>query len=221
MSRRLPVTLVGGFPGAGKTSLLHDFVSRGLNGYLAVLVENPGPLNLDAKALRGLCGAMRRQQDVVLELPNGGEAAQLDWLARTLRELAAAGRFEQVLVETAGTTNAARLAWHFSGDVLSKLAEVREIICVVDALDFHRGVAGGSRLRQETTSGAGLAEFQRAQIADASLIVLNKCDLVGEAERHECLNILHGLNPEASLAETALRRIIAGSMESNRHRRAA
>ena len=45
---RLPVTLVGGFLGAGKTSLLHHVISEHRGGYLAVLVENPGALNLAA-----------------------------------------------------------------------------------------------------------------------------------------------------------------------------
>ena len=75
MNSRLPVTLIGGFLGAGKTSFLHHVIGEHQGGHLAVLVENPGPLNLDAKAIRGLCGAMRRAQDTVLEIPGGDEAA--------------------------------------------------------------------------------------------------------------------------------------------------
>src|SRR5580698_11311550 len=77
MNRRLPVTLVGGFLGAGKTSLLHHFISEHQSGHLAVLVENPGALNLDAKALNGLCGAMRRTHDTVLAIPSEDEPDQL------------------------------------------------------------------------------------------------------------------------------------------------
>src|SRR5580692_12016957 len=99
MNRRLPVTLVSGFPGAGKTSLLHHFISEHRGGYLAVLVENADTLNLDASAMRGLCGAMRRQHDRVLEFPPGDEKTQIEWLAATLRGLAQDGRFERVLIE--------------------------------------------------------------------------------------------------------------------------
>ena len=98
---RLPVTIVGGFLGAGKTSLLHHMISEHRGGHLAVLVENPGPLNLDARALRGLCGAMRRTNDAVFEIPNGDEAAQVGAIATTLRDLAQAGRYERVLIEVA------------------------------------------------------------------------------------------------------------------------
>ncbi len=113
MNRRLPVTLVGGFLGAGKTSLLHHFISEHRGGHLAVLVENPGALNLDAKALGGLCGAMRRTNDTVLEIPNADEDAQIAWIAARLRDFSLAGRYERVLIEVAGTSNAARLAQHF------------------------------------------------------------------------------------------------------------
>ena len=113
MSSRLPVTFIGGFLGAGKTSLLHEIISEHKGGHLAVLVENPGTLNLDAKAVRGLCGAMRRQYDTVLEIPGGDEATQAGWIAARLREFSEAGRYERVLVEVAGTSNAARLAEHF------------------------------------------------------------------------------------------------------------
>src|SRR5271167_2379811 len=113
MNSRLPVTLVGGFLGAGKTSLLHHIISEYQGGHLAVLVENPGALNLDAKALRGLCGAMRRLNDTVLEIPEGDETAQIEWIAARLREFSLAGRYERVMVEVGGTANAARLARHF------------------------------------------------------------------------------------------------------------
>ena len=113
-------------------------------GYLAVLVENPGPLNLDAKALRGLCGAMRRTNDTVLEIPDGDEATQVGWIAARLREFSEAGRYERVLVEVGGMTNAARLARHFGllpgqPETFSPWAELHQTICVVDALDFFSG----------------------------------------------------------------------------------
>jgi G3E family GTPase len=201
MNRRLPVTLVSGFPGAGKTSLLHHFISEHRGGYLAVLVENADTLNLDAKAVRGLCGAMRRQHDRVLEFPPGDEKAQIEWLSATLRGLAQDGRFERVLIETAGTTSAGWIARHFGllpgqSDTLAAWAELNQIICVVDALDFHRGTVVAAR-------PDAFRDFQLAQIGSATLLVLNKCDLVDEAERNVCLNLLGQINPQASLTETA------------------
>jgi G3E family GTPase len=201
MNRRLPITVVGGFCGAGKTSLLHQMISEHQGGNLAVLVENPGALNVDARSLRGLCGAMRRFSDVVEEFPALEEAEQVEWLAAKLREWAMSGRFERVLVEVSGTMNAARLGRYFGllpgqSDQLAPWAELHQILCVVDALDFHRAVA-------RRASPGALIDFQHAQIEGASLLVLNKCDLVDDAQRAACARLLRLINPDAELIETA------------------
>jgi len=192
---RLPVTLVGGFLGAGKTSLLHYIISEHRGGYLAVLVENLGALNLDAKALKGLCGAMRRTNDAVFEIPNGDEAAQLGAIAATLRDLVEAGRYERVLIEVAGTANPAWLAEYFlAGGPLNSWGHLEQIICVVDALDYFRG---------GTESGKSWGSFQDEQMASSTLVVLNKCDLLDERELALCSAKLHKAHPLAQIAETA------------------
>ncbi|MCE0496450.1 MAG: GTP-binding protein [Methylacidiphilales bacterium] len=200
MNRRLPVTLVGGFLGAGKTSLLHHFISEHRGGHLALLVESPGAVNHDAKALHGLCGAMRREHDAVLEIPSEDEAAQVAWITARLREWSTAGHHEQVLIEVGGTTNAARLGRYFAplpgqAETLAPWAELRQIVCVVDALDFFHMVG--------TSLSDALDDFQRAQIEGASLVVLNKCDLVDDSQRALCTNRLRALNPGALVIETA------------------
>jgi G3E family GTPase len=197
MKARLPVTLVGGFLGAGKTSLLHHIISEHHGGHLATLVENPGALNLDAKALRGLCGAMRRTQDAVFEIPDGAETAQAQAVANTLRDLALAGRYERALIEIAGTASPAWLAEHFlAGGVANEWGHLEQIICVVDALDYFRAGRGPA-------SEASLWAFQNEQIAGASLIVLNKCDLLQDDERKLCLGALRQAHRDCPIIETA------------------
>ncbi len=203
MNRRLPVTLVGGFLGAGKTSFLHHSISEHQGGNLAVFVGNPGALNLDAKAIRGLCGAMRRSFDAVHEIPAGDEAMQIEWIANQLRECSLAGRFERVLIEVSGTANAARLGQHFGllpgqSEKFKPWAELHQIVCVVDALDFHRVFVASKRDGFPDT----LFDFQEAQIEGTSLLILNKCDLIGEEERGACTRLLRLINPDAQIIET-------------------
>jgi G3E family GTPase len=172
MNRHLPVTLVGGFLGAGKTSLLHHLISEHRGGYLAVMVENPGPLNLDAKALRGLCGAMGRTNDAVFEIPDGDAAAQIGAIANCLRDLSQAGRYERVLLELAGTSGPGWLAPEFrEGGAFAPWADMCQAICVVDALGYWS--AG-----KESKTDANSWNFQNEQIAGASLVDLNKCELL-------------------------------------------
>jgi G3E family GTPase len=201
MNRRLPVTIVGGFLGAGKTSLLHYLISEHRGGHLAILVENPGALNLDGQALRGLCGAMRRQSDTVREIPAGSETAQLEWMAATLRELFLAGRHEHVLIEIGGLSNPAWLGRHFGlvtapADAFSSWAELHQIVCVVDAIDLFRST-------RQASPGSALGIFQNEQITGATLVILNKCDLISDEERLVCRDLIRELNSEARVIETA------------------
>ncbi len=202
MNRRLPVTLVGGFLGAGKTSLLHHIISEHRGGHLALLVDHPGTLNPDAQALRGLCGAMRRTHDAVLAIPAVDETTQLEWIAARLREFSESGRYERVLVEVAGTSNAARFAEHFDPasdgpQSFAPWAELEQIVCVVDALDYLRTGRGPA-------TGKGLWDFVNEQIAGATLVVLNKCDLLDEQELDLCRRMLQTLHGGAlRIIETA------------------
>lgn len=201
MNRPLPVTLVGGFLGAGKTSLLHHFISEHATAPLAIFVESLGGPNLDAKAVRGLCGAMRRTQDLVLEIPAGEESEQIDWLVQKLKELSGEGRFERALIEVSGTTNPARLGrcFGFASDRFAPGTKLDQIICVIDALDFYRGVVAPL----QRGLAAQFLDFQQAQIEGATLLVLNKCDLVEDAERNACLELLGLFNSSAPMAEIA------------------
>jgi G3E family GTPase len=187
MPRPLPVTLVGGFLGAGKTSLLHHLISEEPGGHLAVLVEGTGQLGFDAKALRGLCGAMRREYDIV------DEFADDVGLAEALRAIAQAGRHERVLVEVSGLTSPAhwaRLVAMSQGTIF-----VESIVVVVDLLDFQQKAVPASDEK-------ALRDFQREQIECASLLVLNKCDLANDEARQAATRALRTMNPQARIIET-------------------
>ena len=197
MSSRLPVTLIGGFLGAGKTSLLHHLITEHEGGYLAVLVENPGPLNLDAKALKGLCGAMRRSHDTVLEIPDGDAPSQISAIANCLRDLSAAGRYERVLIELAGTSGPAWLTPEFlDGGAFAPWAELSQVICVVGALEQWRTMQGPASMKP-------MEQFFHEQAAGATMIVLNKCDLIEERQVAECTKELRRVIPGARIIETA------------------
>jgi G3E family GTPase len=137
----------------------------------------------------------------VLEIPDGDDAGQIEWLGARLRELAESGRFERVLVEAGGMTNTARLARHFGAapgepETFAPWAELAQNICVVDALDFFRAGRGAP-------PEPALGHFQNEQMADASLIVLNKCDLLDASDLEWCRRNLHAAHHPGRIIETA------------------
>jgi G3E family GTPase len=141
---------------------------------------------------------------VVVQIPNEDQAAQIEWIGARLLEFSEMGRFERVLIELSGTSNAARLGEHFGllpgqSDILAEGADLHQIVNVVDALDFYRTVVAPAA----KNSYEDLIDFQRSQIESASLLVLNKCDLVDDAQRTTCTELLRSINPNAKIIETA------------------
>ena len=156
MPSPLPVTLVTGFLGAGKTSLLHHLVSEHTGGHLALLLEKTGEIDFDAKAMRGLAGAMGRRNDVVEEIDDAAE------LAAVVAEIAAGARHERIVMEVGGLTLGSY--WERALHGLEKAARIENVVAVVDLLDWAHGGAGEK-------GGDAARNFQQAQIEAASIIV--------------------------------------------------
>jgi G3E family GTPase len=175
------VTLVGGFLGAGKTSLLHHFLAEQATEPVAIFVEEIDPAAFDLKALRGLSGVMQRT-DLVEQIPTDADA---EWWKEIPESC-------PVLIEVAGTTNPARLLKFFPDQ------EVR-IVCVVDAIDLYHAVIGPQRAGKP----AVFFDFLRGQILSATHLVLNKCDVVNAEERGACREFLREIYPAAKIIETS------------------
>jgi len=192
MARALPITFVAGFLGAGKTSLLHHLITEQPGGHLAVLVESTGEINMDARALRGLCGAMRRSFDVVEEFGSTED------LHGALNEYTQAARHERMLVEVSGLTQAGYWVRKLRESSSSVLIE--SVVVVVDLLDFHAGFVAPASPDESSTA---VREFQCEQIEGATVLVLNKCDLAGDTEREAANRKLRAMNARARIIETA------------------
>ncbi len=203
-NRRLGVMLVGGFFGAGKSSLLHHFLSEQKGGYQAVVVEACGAINHDALAFRGLLGARRRLYDLVLPVPSLlTGSALVPWLNDRLREITQAGLYERVWIELSGVTDIRGLAREFrvlpdQPEGLSRFAYLMHAVVVVDGLDFLRDVVVAAQRKQP----GPWVDFHHSQVESATVVILNKCDLMDDEERGRCQRLLRVMNPDALIIET-------------------
>lgn len=204
-----PVTVLSGFLGAGKTTLLRHLLAQAGSAGVgpergrrwAVVVNDLAEINIDAQ-LVAQAGAAR-----TVALGNGCVCCTVrDELAETLAELCATGGFDHVLVETTGVADPRAVADLFVrknvfGRSLSDFARLQSLVTVVDARAFldERGRAGAD---VGASSGGGpktVFEVMLDQVECADVLVLNKCDLVGDAELAGVEALLHGLNPRAEV----------------------
>ena len=203
-----PVTVLCGFLGAGKTTLLNHLLSQAEGRRWAAVVNDVAAINIDAAVVRSASGP---GGDVV-ELGNGCVCcSSRDELGETVAELASSGKYEHILVETTGVAEPRGIAALFLqknsfGRSLNDFAQLSALVSVVDSAQFLRewrehGAPGAKR--QTLTGGIRpVFELMLEQIECADVLLLNKVDLIDEAEREEIESIVRGLNAKAEIVAT-------------------
>ena len=194
-----PVTVLSGFLGAGKTTLLRHLLGQAAGRKWAAVVNDVAAVNVDAQLAAG-AGAAR-----VVELGNGCVCCSVkDSLAETIAELAAQRTYEHILVETTGVAEPRGVAdlfirknefWRCLGD----FARLSALVTVIDSRSFleeQRKSRGGGATPEGKKP---VFELMVDQAECADVLVLNKCDLVGEAELAELEGVLRILNPRAEV----------------------
>ena len=161
----IPITLIAGFLGAGKTTMLNRLL-QGEHGYrIAVLVNDFGAINIDAELVE-------TAGDQVVSLSNGCVCCTIrdDLLSTVWELLERPERPEYIVIEASGIADPSAIAFTFASAGRHEAIFLDAIVTVIDAAsDF------GS---QEES----LRTLMENQIQVADIIVLNKCDLVEAAE---------------------------------------
>ncbi|MDG4838526.1 GTP-binding protein [Micromonospora sp. WMMD967] len=207
MTGRLPVTVLSGFLGAGKTSLLNHVLANREGLRVAVIVNDMSEINIDAALVRD-GGALSRTEERLVELTNGCICCTLrDDLLDEVARLARRGRFDYLLIESSGISEPMPVAATFAfgvedGQVLDDLARLDTTVTVVDAAALLARIEAG-----ETLEARGLAAYEGDdrsisdllvdQIEFADVLVVNKTDLVAPENLAVVEALLTRLSPAA------------------------
>ncbi|GAB3040835.1 GTP-binding protein [Natronobiforma cellulositropha] len=207
---RIPVTVLSGSLGAGKTTVLNHILSADHGLEVAVVVNDMGEVNVDAEAVA-------QQSDLggdeeIIELSNGCICCRLrgDMLEEVGR-LAERREFDYLLVESSGISEPIPVAQTFalgfedaSFDPTDTYA-LDTMVTVVNAHSFYESFDSGAALTDDgLTPDAGRVpeEVLLDQIEFCDVLVLNKCDLVPDDALDEIEAVLERLQPRATLVRT-------------------
>jgi G3E family GTPase len=206
---KLPVTVLSGFLGAGKTTVLSHLLNNREGRRVAVIVNDMSDINIDASAVKNEV-QLNRSEEKLVEMSNGCICCTLrEDLLLEVRKLADEGRFDYLLIESTGISEPLPVAETFTfadedGNSLSDIARLDTMVTVVDALNFMADYDEAKDL-QET--GEHLGEEDKRSVADllvdqvefADVILISKTDLVDESTLQRLIAILKALNTEAEI----------------------
>jgi G3E family GTPase len=183
-SEKIPVTVLTGYLGAGKTTLLNRILSEPHGKKFAVIVNEFGEIGIDNDLIVGA-------DEEVFEMNNGCVCCTVRGdLIRIIEGLMRRkGKFDAIIVETTGLADPAPVAQTFFVDEnVGRKTRLDAVVTVADAKWLK------DRLKD--------APEAKNQIAFADVILLNKTDLVSDAELREVEARIRGINPYAKLHRT-------------------
>jgi G3E family GTPase len=217
-SEPLRTTVLSGFLGAGKTTLLNHILRNREGLRVAVIVNDMSEVNIDSRLVEDAAEAagvgLSRTEEKLVEMSNGCICCTLrEDLLREVRDLAGAGRFDYLLIESTGISEPLPVAATFDfeaddGASLKTVARIDTMVTVVDALNLLDDYAsddllGARGLELGEGDDRHVVNLLVEQIEFADVIVITKVDLV-EPERVALVRaVLQRLNPNARIVEAA------------------
>ncbi|MBD2846742.1 GTP-binding protein [Paenibacillus sp. IB182496] len=208
--KKLPVTVLSGYLGAGKTTVLNHILNNRQGLRVAVIVNDLSEVNVDAALVRN-GGGLSRTQEQLVEMSNGCICCTLrEDLLLEVQRLAAQGRFDYILIESTGVGEPVPVAQTFTykdeeqNIDLSDICRLDCMATVVDAYRFWHDYSSGDSLldrkqavdEQDTRD---VVDLLIDQIEFCDVLILNKCDLVEPAELERLEGVLRRLQPSAKL----------------------
>jgi len=206
---KLPVTVLSGFLGAGKTTVLSHILNNRQGKKVAVIVNDMSEINIDSAIVQNDV-SLNRSEEKLVEMSNGCICCTLrEDLLEEVNKLAKEGRFDYLVIESTGISEPLPVAETFTfadeeGVSLSDVSNLDTMVTVVDAVNFLKDYEEAKYLQD---TGESLGEEDERSVADllvdqvefADVILVSKTDLAKADDIERLTAILKTLNTDAKI----------------------
>ena len=209
MSKVIPITVLTGYLGAGKTTLINHVLNNQEGYKVAVIVNDIGEVNIDAELIQK-GGIVKEEDSNLVPLSNGCICCTLKVdLMKQIGELVRTGKFDYILIEASGICEPLPIAQTIT--VLEEQTKAHNmpitcrldnVVTVVDAARLVYEFGAGENLVKEDIEDEDIENLLIQQIEFCSTIVINKVDDVSDEELKKVRAVVKTLQPVAKIIET-------------------
>ena len=208
MNQTIPIVLLTGYLGSGKTTLINHILTNGKGIKFAVIVNDIGEVNIDATLIQK-GGVVNQADDSLVALQNGCICCSLKTdLVKQVQDIANSHKFDYIAIEASGICEPEPIAQTLVGiQSMSnryfgfELCQLDCVVSVVDALRLQNEFTCGNDLVGNNIAEDNIENLIIQQIEFCNIILLNKIDEITPEEREVVKRIMHTLNPSAQIIE--------------------
>ncbi len=205
----VPVSLLTGYLGAGKTTVLNHVLANQQGYKVAVIVNDIGEVNIDASLIQK-GGAVTEKDDNLVPLSNGCICCTLKVdLMKQIINLVKTKKFDYILIEASGICEPGPIAGSICmldgtdrNVQLPAVAYLDNVTTIVDAKRMADEFGSGKALLNDDLDEEDIENLLIQQIEYCTTIILNKVDLVTDEEKADVLKVIRALQPKAKIIET-------------------
>ena len=206
--KTVPITLITGYLGSGKTTLINHILKNAKNHKIAVIVNDIGEVNIDADLIAD-GGIVSGKDDSLVALSNGCICCTLkEDLVNQLADLVNSHQFDYILIEASGICEPVPIAQsisymedEFDRKGLPKFYTLDSIISVTDALRLKDEFGCGEVLKETERGEENLENLVIQQLEFCDIVLLNKVSEISKEELKRVKLAIKAIQPEAKIIE--------------------